>query len=171
MRTVILLFLTCTIATAQTSASLREKYGNPSSETYRVRPDINVTVTYAKTGEVCEMLIKPASETVNGKPSLLKSQSLKDVIDELVPKDERGTFIIGTFVNLVCLPNNDCAGVDESYQRLSIFSNGSTDAHRFATIRWKRDACESPKSGLAKPNSFGRGRRGRGSQEAPRDRD
>jgi len=140
------LLFTCTVATAQTSTSLREKYGNPSSETFRVRPDINVTVTYAKTGEVCEMLIKPASETVNGKPSLLKSQPLKDVIDELVPKNERGAFIIGTFVNVVCQPNNDCAGANESYQRLSIFSNGSTDAHRFATIRWKRDACQSPKS-------------------------
>ena len=143
MRIVILLFICCAVAAAQTSTSLREKYGNPAYESYLVRPDISVTVTYAKSGEVCEMLIKPASESENGKPAVLKSQPLDEVIDELVPKDQRGKILMGTFVNIVCLPNNDCDGTNESYERLSIFRNGSTDAERFASIHWKRDACKA----------------------------
>jgi len=109
-----------------------------------VRPDIKLTVTYAKSGDVCEMLIKPASETQNGKPSLLKSQPLNEVIDELVPKEQRGAYLMGTFVNIICLPNDDCGGTDETYQRLSIFRNGGIDAHRYASIHWKRDVCKNP---------------------------
>jgi hypothetical protein len=139
-----LLFLTCIVASAQTSIALRQKYGQPTSETYNVRADMVVTVSYAKTGHVCEMLIKPTSETENGKPSLLKSQPLNEVIDELVPKEERGTYLMGTFVNIIGLPNDDC-GTDESYQRLSIFRNGGTDAHRYASIHWKLEVCQAAK--------------------------
>jgi hypothetical protein len=143
MRVAILLLLTAMVAGAQTPNSLRQKYGQPTSETYNVRPDIKVTVTYAKTGEVCEMLIKPFSETETGTRFLLKSQPLDKVIDELVPKDQRGKYLMGTFVNMVCLPNDDCGGTDASYERVSIFRNGSIDAHRFASIHWKREMCES----------------------------
>ncbi|HZE71633.1 MAG TPA: hypothetical protein VE135_19170 [Pyrinomonadaceae bacterium] len=144
MRIAIVFFLTGVVSTAQTSSTLREKYGQPVSETYNVRPDIKLTVTYAKSGDVCEMLIKPASETQNGKPSLLKSQPLNEVIDELVPKEQRGAYLMGTFVNIICLPNDDCGGTDETYQRLSIFRNGGIDAHRYASIHWKRDVCKNP---------------------------
>jgi hypothetical protein len=143
MRIAFLLFFTCSVTVAQTPTSLRQKYGPPISETYRVRPEIIATVTSAKTGEICQILIKPASETQEGKPALLKSQLLNDVIDELAPKAERGTYIIGTFLNMTCLPNNDCWGTEESYERLEIYRYGGTDAYRDAYIHWKRDACKS----------------------------
>ena len=146
MRIAIVFLLTAVVATAQTPSTLRQKYGPPASETYNVRPDIKVTVIYAKTGDVCEMLIQPASEMPNGKPSLLKSNPLNEVIDELVPKDQRGAYLMGTFANIICLPNDDCRGTDESYERLSIFRNGGIDAHRFASIHWKRDVCQTPPS-------------------------
>ena len=145
MRVVILLLLTCGIASAQTTASeLRHKYGQPVSETYNVRPDVTVTVTYAKSGAVCELLIKPSSKSETGKPPLLKSQPLNAVIDELVPTSQRGKYLMAGFVNIFCMPDGGCEGTEESYERLTIFRNGGTDAHRFASITWKRNACENP---------------------------
>jgi hypothetical protein len=158
MRIAIILLLIAIVATAQTSSALRQKYGQPTSgthnerptsETYNVRPDIKVTVTYTKRGDVCEMFIAPVSETKDGKPFLLKSQPLDEVIDELVPKELRGKYLMGTFLNIICLPKNDCFGVDEDYQRLTIHVHGSTDAHPYASIHWKNRTCAR----LAKTNS------------------
>jgi hypothetical protein len=141
MRMAVFLLLVCVVATGQTSSTLRQKYGQPTSETYNVRPNIKVTVTYAKTAEICEMLIQPIAETENGKPSLLKSQPLAEVIDELVPKEQRGKYLMGTFLNIICLPNNDCFGVEENYEKVLIHRHGSTDAHPYASIHWKTHTC------------------------------
>ena len=149
MRIAILFLLACVVATGQTSSTLHQKYGQPTSETYNVRPNIKVTVTYAKTGEICEMLIEPIAETGNGNRSLLKSQPLEEVIDELVPKEQRGKYLMGTFLNIICLPKNDCFGVEEDYQKLLIHRHGSTDAHPYASIHWKTHTCAR----LAKTNA------------------
>src|SRR5215471_9107902 len=149
MRIAFVILLTVVVATAQTGSTLRQKYGQPISDTYdgqpveiyRVRPDIKVTVRYTKHGDVCSMFIAPLSEVTNGKPSLLKSQPLDDVIDELVPKDQRGKYLMGTFLNITCLPNNDCDGTEEDYQTVLIHKHGSVDAHPYASISWKSRAC------------------------------
>jgi hypothetical protein len=151
MRIAIILLLTAVAATAQTSSTLRQKYGQPTdsetykgrptSETYKVRPDIKVSVEYTKGGDVCEMFIEPVSGTKDGKPPLLKSQPLDEVIDELAPKESRGKHLMDTFLDIVCLPRNDCFGVDWNYQKLAIHVHGSTDAHPFASIRWRHRTC------------------------------
>ena len=96
------------------------------------------------------MYIAPLAEATNGKPSLLKSQVLDDVIDELVPKDQRGKYIIGTFLNITCLPNNDCYGTEEDYQRVLIHKHGSIDAHPYGSISWKGRACAERANGNAR---------------------
>jgi hypothetical protein len=149
MRIAFVFLLVAVVATAQTSSTLREKYGQPTSDTYdgqpveiyKVRHDMKVTVRYTKHGDVCSMFIAPLSETTNGKPSLLKSNALDEVIDELVPKDQRGKYLMGTFLNITCLPKNDCYGTEEDYQRVLIHKHGSTDAHPYASISWKSRAC------------------------------
>ena len=154
MRIAIILLLTAVVATAQTSSTLRQKYGQPTSdiyngqpvEIYKVRPDIKVTVRYTKQGDVCSMFIAPLSETTNGKPSLLKSQPLDEVIDELVPEDQRGTHIMDTFLNMTCLPNNNCYGTQQDYKQLVIVHNGSIDAYRYVSIEWKHRKCQTPAS-------------------------
>lgn len=150
MRIAIIFLLTAVVATAQTSSTLRQKYGQPTSETYKgpptsqtynVRPDIKVTVSYTKHGNVCAMLIKPVSEMTNGKPSVLKTQQLNEVIDELVPKEQRGKHQMDWFLHTQCYPKNDCFGVEKNYQRLTIHVHGSTDKHPYASIRWKKHTC------------------------------
>jgi hypothetical protein len=154
MRIAVIVLLAAVVSTAQTSSTLRQKYGQPTSEThngrpmsetYNVRADIKVTVRYTKSGDVCEMFVAPLSETTDGKPSLLKSQPLDEVIDELVPKEQRGKQLMDTFLNIACLPKNDCFGVERNYQRLTIHVHGSTDAHPYASIQWKNHTCAAPR--------------------------
>ena len=143
MRTIIVIVLSCVIIAAQTSNDLRQKYGAPLSETFKVRPGIVVTVTRAKTGEICEMLITPQLPVTPIKSSgaFLKSKTLDEVVNELVPRDQRGKFLMGSFLNLTCLPENDCGGTGEDYERENIYRKGGIDEHRYATIQWKDNAC------------------------------
>jgi len=158
MRIAFLFLLTTVVATAQTGSALRQKYGQPTSdiyngqpvEIYKVRPDIKVTVRYTKQGDACSMFIAPLAETTNGKQSLLLSEPLDEVIDELVPKDQRGKYLMGTFLNIICLPNNDCSGTEEDYQRVLIHKHGNTDAHPYASISWKGRACAQRTKGNAR---------------------
>jgi len=143
MKIVFLISLTWVIMTPQNSTELRHKYGDPLSEVYSVRPGIVVTVTYAKNGAVCEMAIEPQRPPtpVKSQDTLLKSDVLNKIIDELAPQEQRGKHLNGTFLNMACLPRNDCAGTLESYERATIYRNGGDDAHRYAVIQWKKATC------------------------------
>ena len=127
----------------QSQGSLQQNYGPAISESYLVRPGILVTVMYNKDKEVCEMLIEPQppSSLIKSSDAKLESKVLNEIIDELAPKAERGKHILSSFLNLMCLPRNDCAGTDETYERVVIYRNGGVNAHRYATIQWKRPGC------------------------------
>jgi hypothetical protein len=138
---------------AQTSESIRQRYGKPVSESYQVKPGIFVVVTYGADDTICEMLIQsaPDSAPIKHFTPTLKSKEIREVIDELAPKSSRGNFIIGGFVNIFCPPENDCAGVSEDWEKVSIYINGNIDQHRYATIQWKTTGCKSQRD--AKPES------------------
>jgi hypothetical protein len=127
----------------QSQGSLRQKYGSAMRESYLVRPGILVTVMYNKDKEVCEMLIEPQppSTLIKSSDVKLESKVLNEIIDELAPKAERGKHLLSSFLNLTCLPRNDCAGTDETYERVVIYRNGGVNAHRYATIQWKKPGC------------------------------
>src|SRR5207248_1628090 len=99
---------------------LRLKYGAPFSETFKVRADIKVTVSYDKNGKVSEMVIEPQLDgtIIKSRYRRIKSEMLKEVIDELVPLSQRGKLILGSFLNLACLPENDCYGASEEFERV-----------------------------------------------------
>jgi hypothetical protein len=130
----------------QSKDELRRKYGEPISETFTVRPDVSVTATYETNGPIVELLISPrATEIIKSRGKTLSHDSVKAIIDELVPHSVRGKFVSGAILNVVCLPENDCAGGLESYQKVTIFttmpqpkgkcimpsSNGRTDGFLF----------------------------------------
>jgi hypothetical protein len=144
MRVMAVILLTCVVVAGQTSDALRQKYGAPVAETFRVRPDILVTVTHAQTGGACEMLIAPQlpSTPIKSNGAVLKSKVLDEIIDELVPVRLRGKLLMGSSLNITCLPDNDCIGTVEDFERVYIYRNGSIDAHRYATIQWKGIACQ-----------------------------
>jgi hypothetical protein len=128
---------------ADTAQTLEERYGPPISETYLVRPEIVASARYGRSGHVCEIVLSPRKP-----PSLIKSghytidsKQLSDVLDEIVPIDERGKYLIGTFDDITCLPDNDCGGVQGKWENVVIYRNGSTGNEHYATIQWRREEC------------------------------
>ena len=143
MKIAFLILIICVPVLTQTPKVLRKKYGPPVRESYLVRANILATITSAKDGQICEILIEPAppSAMIKSNDLRLKSNVLDEVINELVPMKNRGKQLISGFLNLDCLPRNDCGGTMENYERLSIYRNGGIDSHRYATIQWKNPVC------------------------------
>jgi hypothetical protein len=130
---------------ADTAQTLHERYGQPVSETYLVRPNVIATARYGSSGHVCEIVVnprKPSSIIKSGNNSI-DSKELTEVLDEIVPMNERGKYMIGTFDNITCLPDNDCQGVHGSWEKVVIYRNGGTRNEHYATIQWKREECRS----------------------------
>ena len=140
MKTLLIALITCTLLVGQTRNELKRKYGELVSETFTVRPGVAVTATYGPAGRIVELLIAPEN------PALIKSrgQSIMTkevaaaIIDELVPKAERGRYVVGEFDLITCLPEDDCNGVSEHYEKLTIYYNAAPEGKvHYAVVRWK----------------------------------
>lgn len=148
---VILLALIALIAQiafpSKSGHTLRLRYGQPVSETFLVRPGIVVSATYGKSGDVCELVISrkqqpnwmfkrwPGSGGIDNK-------TLDEIENELVPPAERGKFKISTLMGLVtCLPDNDCAGTAEDWEKIGTYRNAGSPNPRYETIQWNRPEC------------------------------
>ena len=144
MKALFTILIICVSANAQSQEELHKKYGAPISETLTIRPSVFLTVTYAETGDVCEMIIHPQQLTLDLNSPItetMQSTTLTEIIDELVPKSRRGKLIMGTFLNIVCLPLNNCFGGMSTYERVTIMRNGGNDRERYARIGWKGRTC------------------------------
>ncbi len=135
--------------TGKSALTLRERYGQPISETYLVRPGITVSASYGKSGDVCELLISPQKassliKSANESPTTIDFHEMTEIIDELVPVTERGKGVGSGMLNLRCLPADDCAGSMGHWEKLLIYRNaGPSGGEHYATIQWQRDECNS----------------------------
>lgn len=120
-----------------TAQSLRTMYGQPVSETYLVRSGIVASASYGASGHVCEIVVSP-QRLWN---STFTSKQLTEIVDEIVPEHERGKYLMGTFVNAICFPTQDCGGTAGTWENVVIFRNGGTDSEHYARIQWRRDEC------------------------------
>jgi hypothetical protein len=104
-----------------------------------------VSASYGASGDTCELVVSkkqpdalikrwPGSETIDYKV-------LKEIEDDLVPMNERGKLKIGTFVDMICLPENDCQGTENAWQKVSIYTNAGEMGARYEVIQWTRDEC------------------------------
>ncbi len=144
MKALFAILLICISVNAQSQEELHKKYGSPISETLTIRPGVFLTINYDETGDICEMIIHPQQLTLNlNSPTTetMQSTTLTEIIDELVPKNQRGKLIMGTFLNIVCLPSNNCFGSMSTYERVTILRNGGDDKERYAKIRWEGKTC------------------------------
>ncbi len=134
---ILLTLLTCSIIFAQSKDELTKKYGAPVSETFRVRPGIVVTARYAPSGQIAELLI--AAETPGSIKSrtTLSQETIKVVLDELVPATQRGKYVIGEFINTTCLPQNDGEGTQELYEKVVIYYNTGLNGINYAVVQWR----------------------------------
>jgi len=133
------LFFATTVASGQSRDEFRRKYGEPVSETFMVRPGIGVTISHSATGRITEMMVSPqTSDPIKSRNRTLSRSAIQTVIDELVPKSERGKFLIGEFLNIDCLPAADCAGTSESYEKVKIYYNAGVEGGiSYAVVYWK----------------------------------
>ncbi|MFZ0521069.1 MAG: hypothetical protein WAL95_08605 [Candidatus Acidiferrales bacterium] len=129
---------------AKTPETLRQRYGKPLSEIFLVRPGVAVSATYGPSGETCSLKIEPIDSvgtTVKPKSPIIEEQLLQEINEELVPEKERGEYIMGTFLNIICLPDDDCAGVQEDWGQLVIYRNSGEKGTRYEQIKWNRAEC------------------------------
>jgi hypothetical protein len=122
---------------ADSGQSLRARYGLPISENFLIRPGVIASASYAASGHVCEIVVSP-QRLWN---STLGSQRITDIIDELVPTRECGKYVIGTFLNAMCLSTMDRGGTEETWEKVDISRNGGTGDERFVRIHRRRDEC------------------------------
>jgi hypothetical protein len=123
---------------AQSRDELRQKYGEARSETFSIRPGIQVTATYAADGRVTELLISPASDAglIKSRGNGLSRDAMNAIIDELVPLAARGKFVRGEFIDMICLPADDCVGSSRTYEKVSIYYNAAPEGRVYYAVVW-----------------------------------
>jgi hypothetical protein len=140
VKIILIALFTCTLLAAQTRDDLKQKYGDPVSETFVVRPGILVTATYGPMGRIIELLFAPETTDLiksRTQPGISRER-LTPLLDELVPKGIRGKHLISAFLNMTCLPENDCWGSSESYENVTIYYNVAPELKvHYAVVRWK----------------------------------
>lgn len=124
----------------QSSADLRQKYGQPVSEVFMVRPGIGVTATYGTNGRIIELLIAPrTTDLIKSRGKTLKHESLDVILHEMVPDSARGKPISASFMNVGCFPENDCSGSSQEFQNVTIYYNaGKEGGLCYAVVKWKQ---------------------------------
>jgi hypothetical protein len=139
MRMLLITLIACTAIAGQSRDELRRKYGAPVSETFTIRPGINGTVSYGPNGRIAELLISPRNQDlIKSRGVTLSQDAVESIIDELVPRSARGKFLMGQFDNITCLPDNDCAGSSENYEKVRIYYNSGTKGKLcYAVVQWK----------------------------------
>ena len=144
MKVLLAILLFCVSANAQSREDLHKRYGSPVTETFAARSGVFVTASFAETGEVCEMIIhaQPLTSDLDYPiTKTLQSKELTEIIDDLVPISQRGKQLMGSFLNLRCLPLDNCSGGMDSYERVTISRIGGNDKERYARIQWKGITC------------------------------
>ena len=131
-----------TVASAQDRAGLKQHYGDAIGEVYRTNNSLTVTAYFDSHGNICKEHIQSENR---GKR--LTDEEVNGVLEDIAPKSSRGAYKIGTFLNVICLPDNDCAGVSEDYQRLAIVKIGSTNEYRYVDVLYHLPACQSEAKG------------------------
>ena len=137
MKTISLLLFLCAAAVGQSPEDLQKRYGPPIAESFTVRPGIVLNVTYGTGGKVAEMVFKPqsVSSESTAKP-VMKSPIIYELIDELVPPSARGKFVMGTFLNITCLPDDNCHGAMDEYENVVVYRMGNDNAFDYIRIVW-----------------------------------
>lgn len=153
-----------TLPAIQNRKTVQRFCGNPISEVYRTSQNLTITASFASNGNLCRAHIRSDAEAG------ITDTQLKTVLDELAPKDIRGKFKLGTFLNITCLkslkpenstPNSsgnpamelavdpcaECSGVSDDYERVNITKYGNTNRYSSVHITFRQPECEGLDNG------------------------
>ncbi len=124
-------------------------YGAPLSETYVVRPDISLTVTYAADGEACRVEIKPYSAAPESfpAPDVVSAEEVSKLIEEVAPEEGRGERLNSFVTKTSC---HEFAS--DKYERAEISRAGRAGrcdggGAYSATVVWKGRRCARTPAG------------------------
>lgn len=137
MKVIVILLLMSITVCGQTSAALRQKYGKPKSETFEIRPDVDVTLTYGKAGNFCTATIEPTpvylgAGILDEETNTLKAAVFDGIFDELFPKQKRGKLL-----------DIQLEGRHKyTYENVFYFLAGGNDAFWRARILVRANACK-----------------------------
>jgi hypothetical protein len=130
---------------AQTASELNEKYGPPVIS-YKIRPDLLMTPTYTKGGQVCKMVVERRHISDNGLDLRLKlsEDEVAMLIEELVPAAEWK--VRGKADGLVRITGGPLVESIYDFENVSVslaegtlrdWDNGGS----FLIIQWKHRSC------------------------------
>lgn len=128
--------------TAQTTNDMRQKYGSPDDKgQYLVRPEIGMSVSFAKDGQACKVLIKslPHMGREESFSEGFDSEMVSQIIDEIVPnsvRGRRGREI--SFSGQVTVTDYENVKI----RRTMVSKWDSSKGEHAAEIVWKKRDCE-----------------------------
>jgi (2Fe-2S) ferredoxin len=91
-----------------------------ATETYLVWRGIVASASYGACGHACEIVVSP-QRLWN---STIDSKQLTEIINKIVPENQREEYLMDTFVNSICFPTQDCNGTAGTWGKVDIFRNG-----------------------------------------------
>lgn len=124
------------VATAQNRADLRQHYGHAVGEVYRTSNHLTVTAYFDERGNICGEHIESENRGMR-----MTDKEVNTVLDEIAPRDERGKYKKGAALDVICLPDNDCRGSSEDYERLKITRIGTSNEYRYVSIVYHSAEC------------------------------
>ena len=89
---------------AQTSQTLRDRYGEPDIERFTAAHDIGLTVQYGSDGAACQIVIERKQPLIHNEQVLnyMEPEAVNEIIDELVPPARRGRSINSILESMGC---------------------------------------------------------------------
>jgi hypothetical protein len=142
-----LVFLVIPLSKPVDTFDLRQRYGDPRTERFRVRPDVTLIVSYGTDHKSCVLEIEPRKEFLQEMVAneTLSKDLTDQLLDEIAPPGIRGKEIMPLGSNVV---SGSCNGgmTFGEYENLSInvsygFCDKTIGVHS-ATATFKRSACE-----------------------------
>lgn len=142
-----LVFLAIPFTKPTDTFDLRQRYGDPRTERFRIRPDVTLAVSYGTDHKSCVLEIEPRKDFLQEMVAneTLSKELTDQLLDEIAPPSIRGKEVMPLFSVVVA---GGCNGMMTfgDYENVSInvsygFCEKVIGVHS-ATITFKRSACE-----------------------------
>ena len=155
---VVCLFVaTASVVLTQSSQEFHSRYGEPDMERFNVRPGVSLTVEYGSDHLACKFSIAPTkpfdpSDSV-GTFSTISSDTVTEILDEIVPLSTRGKETVGGAMASSCMNEVESFEYDSAVIVRSVIGCASSKPQQenHATVWLKRDICPKPKLPWAAP--------------------
>jgi hypothetical protein len=152
-----LIIATGGVVLAQSSRELHRRYGEPDMERFNVQPGVSLTVEYGSDHLACKFSIAPTKPFDPSDPvgifSTISSDSVTEILDEIVPVSTRGKETGRATTASSCANEVESFEYDSAVIVRSVIGCASSKPQQenHATVWLKRDICPKPKLPWAAP--------------------